>query len=104
MTKIAKYAILLAAPPALGGCISSLGSIVTAPIKAVGKIADWTTTSQDEADRNRGRELRRQEQRLGKLAQAKTKYRRDCEAGDCEACARIDYIESEIAEEQGKAI
>ncbi len=104
MPGIAKIAILLSAPLMLAGCISSLGSIVTAPVKAVGKLADWTTTSQDEADRNRGRELRRQEQRLGKLAKAKAKYRHDCDAGDNEACARVDYIESEIAREQDKAI
>lgn len=40
----------------LPGCVTK---VVTAPIKATGKVADWTTTSGDEADRARGRELRR---------------------------------------------
>lgn len=40
----------------LGGC-----SVATLPIKATGKVVDLSTTSQDEADRNRGREMRKQE-------------------------------------------
>ncbi len=47
----------------LPGCVSTVGKIVTAPVKVVGKGADWATTSQDEADRNRGREIRKQEER-----------------------------------------
>jgi hypothetical protein len=42
---------------ALSGC--SPTKIVTAPIKAVGKATDWATTSGDEADRARGRVLRK---------------------------------------------
>jgi hypothetical protein len=40
----------------LPGCVTK---VVTAPIKATAKAADWATTSGDEADRARGRELRR---------------------------------------------
>lgn len=50
---------LMAAPAALfllPGCVTK---VVTAPIKATSKAADWATTSTDEADRARGRELRR---------------------------------------------
>ncbi len=50
---------LMAAPAALlllPGCVAK---VVTAPIKATSKAADWATTSTDEADRARGRELRR---------------------------------------------
>ena len=47
---------------ALSGCISTVGKVVTAPVKAGAKAADWATTSQDEADRERGREIRRQEE------------------------------------------
>lgn len=51
----------------LSGCIArTAASVVTAPFKVVGQAADWATTSQDEADRNRGRELRREEERLGR--------------------------------------
>jgi len=47
----------------LGGCVSTAKTVVTAPFKVVGKGVDWATTSQDEADRNRGREIRKQEER-----------------------------------------
>ena len=43
-------AALLAAP-LLAGCVSAVKTVVTAPVKAVGQVADWSTTSQDEADR-----------------------------------------------------
>ncbi len=41
----------------LGGC-----SVATLPVKATGKWVDWSTTSQDEADRNRGREMRKRDE------------------------------------------
>lgn len=47
----------------LAGCVSAAKTVVTAPFKVVGKGVDWATTSQDEADRNRGREIRKQEER-----------------------------------------
>jgi hypothetical protein len=48
----------------LASCVArTAANIVTAPVKVVGKGVDWATTSQDEADRNRGRELRKQEER-----------------------------------------
>lgn len=48
----------------LAGCVSTAKTVVTAPFKVVGQGVDWaTTTSQDEADRNRGREMRKQEER-----------------------------------------
>ncbi len=51
----------------LSGCIArTAASVVTAPFKVVGQAADWATTSQDESDRNRGRELRREEERRGR--------------------------------------
>lgn len=47
----------------LSGCVSTVGKVVTAPVKVVSKGVDWATTSQDEADRKRGREMCRQEAR-----------------------------------------
>ncbi len=47
----------------LGGCLSTAGKIVTAPVKAASWTVDKATTSQSEADRNRGREIRKQEER-----------------------------------------
>src|SRR3546814_18270214 len=47
----------------LSGCIArTAADIVTLPVKAAGAGVDAVTTSQDEADRNRGREIRRQEE------------------------------------------
>ena len=50
----------------LPGCINTVGSVVTAPFKVAGKAADWATTSQSEADRNRGRAIRKAEERARK--------------------------------------
>src|SRR3546814_7576831 len=48
---------------ALSGCVSAVTTVVTAPVKAVGQVADWSTTSQEESDRNRGRAMRQREAR-----------------------------------------
>jgi hypothetical protein len=55
--------ILVVTAFALSGCVRTVGAVVTAPVKVVSQGADWATTSQDEADRNRGREIRKQEER-----------------------------------------
>ncbi len=60
----------------LGGCISTAKTIVTAPVRVVSKGVDWTTTSQDEADRNRGLEMRKQEDRDEKARKKAEKERR----------------------------
>lgn len=61
---------LIAALPTLlflSGCVGSVvKTVVTAPIKAAGAVVDATTTSQEEADRNRGREMRKEEERKAK--------------------------------------
>ena len=49
-----------------GGCVRTVASVVTAPVKVAGKAVDWTTTSQSEADRNYGRKMRKQEEREGR--------------------------------------
>ncbi|MET0361405.1 MAG: hypothetical protein ABW048_06600 [Sphingobium sp.] len=44
----------------LPGCIARTAvDVVTLPVKAGAKAVDWSTTSQEEADRNRGREMRK---------------------------------------------
>jgi len=58
--------LLSASAIGLGGCLSTAGKIVTAPVKAASWTVDKATTSQSEADRNRGREMRRQEEREAK--------------------------------------
>ena len=58
-------ALALAVP--LGGCLARTAvDIVTLPVKAVGYGVDKATTSRSEADRNRGRAIRRQEEREAK--------------------------------------
>lgn len=69
-------------PLALGGCVRTVASVVTFPVKAVGQGVDWATTSQDEADRNYGRKVRKQEAHDAREAkkQAKEQAKRDREA------------------------
>ncbi|MFS0736378.1 hypothetical protein ABC347_04945 [Sphingomonas sp. 1P06PA] len=60
----------------LSGCVSTAVDVVTLPVRAVGQGVDWATTSQDEADRNRGRKLRKQEAREAKERRREEKRRR----------------------------
>lgn len=73
---------LVALPLMTGGCVSTVASIVTAPVKMAGKGVDWATTSQDEADRNYGRKMRKEEAREGrdrkKAAERCRDNREDC--------------------------
>ena len=83
----------------LSGCVTSIvKEVVTAPIKVVSKTADVLTTSQSEADEKRGRDIRKQEEKLGKLSRERDKLTRKCQDGDREACERVDAIEREIDE------
>lgn len=78
--------LLLAAllPLTLGGCVRTVAAVATAPFKAAGQVVDWTTTSQDEADRNYGRKMREKEAREGRERRAYEKRcRRDPDRDDC---------------------
>ena len=88
----------------LSGCVNTVASVVTAPVKAVAQVADWSTTSQDEADRNRGRELRAREERVGKLARQRDKAADQCADGDAEKCARVEVLEHEIEAEMSRPL
>ncbi len=58
---------IIALPLLSGGCIAkTVVDVATLPVKAGGKVVDWTTTSQDESDRNYGRKMREKEAREGK--------------------------------------
>lgn len=49
------------------GCVAKTAwNVATVPVKAGSQAADWATTSQDEADRNRGRELRKECRKQGR--------------------------------------
>lgn len=61
----------------LPGCVRTVASVVTAPVRAGAQAADWATTSQDEADRNYGRKMRKQEAREGREAKKAEKERRE---------------------------
>lgn len=81
-----KKSYLIAAPLmmlVLAGCVRTVASVVTAPVRAGAQAADWATTSQDEADRNYGRKMRKQEAREGReRKKADQERRRDCR--DCD--------------------
>ncbi|HSI16525.1 MAG TPA: hypothetical protein VK980_02050 [Sphingomonas sp.] len=65
---VRRLALLAALLPLLaGGCVAKTAfDVVTFPVKAGAKAVDWTTTSQSEADRNRGRADRKREERAAK--------------------------------------
>jgi hypothetical protein len=82
-----KFVLATAAllPLLSGGCVRTVTSVVTAPVKVVGKAVDWTTTSQSEADRNYGRKMRKEEAKEGrerKKAAEKCKRDKDCQPYD----------------------
>lgn len=80
--------LLVSAGVALPGCVAStLVDIATLPVRAGAKAVDLATTSQSEADENRGREIRRREEQLGKLERVYDKQRKRCDEGSVKACA-----------------
>jgi len=65
----------------LSGCLARTAvDIVTLPVKAVGAGVDAVTTSQAEADQRRGRELRQEEERLGREARRREREERRARA------------------------
>lgn len=83
-------ALLLAAPLGallLSGCLAKTAlDLATAPVRVAGRAADLATTSQSESDENRGRELRKREERYGKLGRQYDKQMGRCQGGDERAC------------------
>ena len=93
--------LILALLPAflLSGCVTSIvKEVVTAPVRVVSKTADVLTTSQSEADEKRGRQVRKQEEKIGKLSRERGKLARKCNAGDRDACQDVEAIDDEIAD------
>jgi len=81
---------------ALSGClVRAATNVVSAPARAVSKGVDLATTSQSEADEKRGRELRKREERLGRLERRYRAERKACNEGDDDMCdsARATYRE-----------
>ena len=83
-------------PLLLGGCLSTAADIVTAPVRVAGKAVDLATTSQSEADENRGREIRRREERLGRLEREYEDKAEDCDRGDDRACREALALRREM--------
>ncbi len=99
MTKFA----YLALPLLLGGCVTSIvKDVVMLPVKVVSKTADVLTTSQSESDEKRGRDIRKREEQMGKLARKRDKARDDCADGDDKACAEYEALEAEIEAEKDR--
>lgn len=89
----------------LQGCVASIVSdVVTAPIKVVSKTADVLTTSQSESDEKRGRELRKREEALGKLARQRDKARERCADGNKDACEKAADLSDQIEQEQDRPL
>ena len=87
---------LLPASVLVQGCLAKTAyDVVTAPVKVVSKGVDLATTSQSEADENRGREIRKREERLAQLEREYNRQMDDCTDGIRRACneARDTYAE-----------
>lgn len=97
MRPIVRMILIGSAAFALSGCLAkTVVDVATMPVKAAGQAADWATTSQDEADRNRGRELRKREERFGKLERDYAKQYDRCQDGDNRACAQAQVMWDEM--------
>ena len=67
--------LLIAAALSLSGCVvgtiaKTAVDVATLPVKVAGHAVDAATTSQSEADENRGRELRKQDEERGRQYRA----------------------------------
>ena len=69
--------LLLVLPLLLSGClVRTAVDVVTLPVKVVGAGVDAVTTSQSEADERRGRQIREEEERLGREARRRAREAR----------------------------
>lgn len=74
----------------LSGCLARTAvDLVTLPVKVVGAGVDAVTTSQAEADQRRGREIREEEERLGRLARRCARHPDREECGELRARQEI---------------
>lgn len=90
---------LMAMSLAVSGCLAKAAAdVVTAPIRVGSRAVDLATTSQSEADEARGREIRRREERLGRLEREYQEKREDCEDGNRGACRDAEEIYAEMQE------
>jgi hypothetical protein len=91
-----RWLLLMVLPLALGGCVvgtvaKTAVDVVTLPVKVVSAGVDAATTSRAEADRKRGRALRRQVEERGRqwrLAYDRCRTGRPLPTDDCAAILR----------------
>jgi hypothetical protein len=82
---------------ALQGCLARAAvGVVTLPVKVASRGVDLATTSQSEADEKRGRDIRKREERLGKLEREFDKAMKRCSEGDDAACESAQTIRAEM--------
>lgn len=82
---------------ALQGCLAKAAvSAVTLPVKVASRGVDLATTSQSESDQNRGREIRKREERLGDLGRDYDRQAERCADGNDEACEKAQEIRAEM--------
>ena len=101
--QMTKFAVLVL-PLLLGGCVTSIvKDVVMLPVKVVSKTADVLTTSQSETDEKRGRDIRKREELLGKLARKRDKAREECADGSQKGCDQYKALLIEIGEAKERA-
>lgn len=92
-----RIALIIPAALIVSGCIARTAiDVATAPVKVASKAVDLATTSQSEADEARGREIRRREERLGRMQRDYAKLADDCEDGKDKACREAVVLRREI--------
>lgn len=92
---IARLLVCAVPLPLLSGCLAA--EIITAPIDAV-------TTTQSEADEDRGKAMRKRDKKMGALIRRREDAREDCRDGQQSRCADADKLEQEIAELEDKPL
>ncbi|MEI6640682.1 MAG: hypothetical protein WCL10_01505 [Novosphingobium sp.] len=97
MTRSLQFLAPLAAL-ALSGCLASTAaSLVTAPVRVGAKAIDMATTSQSEADENRGRAMRKRDERIAKLQRRYNRRIEACNRGETAACSEASEISGEVS-------
>ena len=86
---------------AVSGCLaqaalSTATSIATAPVRVGSRAVDLATTSQSEADENRGRRMRKHDDKIRKLQKRYNRQMDACNRGETAACAQASEISGEI--------
>lgn len=88
---------------ALSGCLASAAmNVVTAPVRIGAKAIDLATTSQSEADENRGRDMRKRDGKVKKLQRQYNHKMDGCSRGESSACADAARINGEIEDLRGR--